>query len=117
MLRSSLLVSSLVAAVVWTGGCSLDIGNPNAPDKNRAFADPAGLAKLMSGAFRTWVGTRGDYYGALPMTAMADNYTASWNNAAIRFYSSVGADCPSRCGWTNSATAPEAAGGPSVASQ
>ncbi|HMA40627.1 MAG TPA: hypothetical protein VKP10_11145 [Gemmatimonadales bacterium] len=117
MLRSSLLVSSLVAAVVWTGGCSLDIGNPNAPDKNRAFADPAGLAKLMSGAFRTWVGTRGDYFGALPMTAMADNYTASWNNAAIRFYSSVGSDCPSRCGWTNSATAPEAAGGPSVESQ
>lgn len=117
MLRSSLLVGTLVAAVVWTGGCSLDIGNPNAPDKNRAFADPAGLAKLMSGAFRTWVGTRGDYYGALPMTAMADNYTASWNNAAIRFYSSVGSDCPSRCGWTNSATAPEAAGGPSVESQ
>jgi hypothetical protein len=117
LLRSSLLVSTLVAAVVWAGGCSLDIGNPNAPDKNRAFADPAGLAKLMSGAFRTWVGTRGDYYGALPMTAMADNYTASWNNAAIRFYSSVGSDCPSRCGWTNSATAPEAAGGPSVESQ
>lgn len=116
MLRSSLLVSSLVAAVVWTGGCSLDIGNPNAPDKNRAFADPAGLAKLMSGAFRTWVGTRGDYYTSLPLTAMADNYTASWNNAAIRFYSSVGSDCPSRCGWTNSATAPEAAGGPSVES-
>lgn len=117
MLRSSLLLGTLVAAVVWTGGCSLDIGNPNAPDKNRAFADPAGLAKLMGGAFRTWVGTRGDYFGALPMTAMADNYTASWNNAAIRFYSSVGSDCPSRCGWNNSSTAPEAAGGPTVASQ
>lgn len=117
MLRSPLLAAALAAALVWTGGCDLNVQNPNAPDKNRAFADPAGLAKLMSGAFRTWVGTRGDYYGALPMTAMADNYTASWNNAAIRFYSSVGVDCPSRCGWTNSATAPEAAGGPSVESQ
>jgi hypothetical protein len=117
MLRSSLLVSSIAAAVVATGGCSLDISNPNAPDKNRAFADPAGLAKLMGGAFRTWVGTRGSYFGALTMTAMADNYTASWNNAAIRFYNSVGVDCPSRCGWTNSSTAPEAAGGPTVSGQ
>ena len=117
MLRSSVLGTALAVALMVTGGCNLNIENPNAPDKNRAFADPAGLAKLMSGAFRTWVGTRGDYYGALPMTAMADNYTASWNNAAIRFYNSVGSDCPSRCGWTNSATAPEAAGGPSVESQ
>jgi len=117
MLRASSLVTALAAAVLVVGGCNLDIENPNAPDKNRAFADPAGLAKLMSGAFRTWVGTRGDYFGAMPMTAMADNYTASWNNAAIRFYASVGVDCPSRCGWTNSATAPEAAGGPSVESQ
>ncbi|MGH9891738.1 MAG: hypothetical protein ACREA0_07110, partial [bacterium] len=117
MLRASSLGAALVAAVLVVGGCDLNIENPNAPDKNRAFADPAGLAKLMSGAFRTWVGTRGDYFGAMPMTTMADNYTASWNNAAIRFYNSVGSDCPSRCGWTNSATAPEAAGGPSVESQ
>jgi len=32
----------------------------------------------------------------------------------MRFYSSVGSDCPIRCGWTNSSTAPEAAGGPTV---
>src|SRR3970282_65325 len=71
----------------------------------------------LSGAFRNWVSTRGDYYSSMPLTAMADNYTASWNNAAIRFYSSVGSDCPSRCGWSNSATAPEAAGGPTVEAQ
>lgn len=115
--RLSRLATALAAAAVVAGGCDLDIENPNDPDANRAFADPAGLAQLLGGAFRTWVSTRGDYYGPLPMTAMADNYTASWNNAAIRFYTSVGSDCPSRCGWTNSATAPEAAGGPSVESQ
>lgn len=109
-------LAALVAAVV-TSGCDLDVQNPNAPDAKRAFVDPSGLQQLLGGSFRTWVETRGDYYGAMPMTAMADNYTASWNNAAIRFYSSVGSDCPSRCGWTNSATAPEAAGGPSVESQ
>jgi hypothetical protein len=116
MKRLSSFAVALVA-VLATGACDLTIENPNAPDAPRAFVDPSGLQQLLGGAFRTWVETRGDYYGALPMTAMADNYTASWNNAAIRFYNSVGSDCPSRCGWTNSATAPEAAGGPSVESQ
>lgn len=115
MRRSSFLAAA--AMVLLAGGCELDIENPNAPDAPRAFADPAGLEQLITGAFRTWVETRGDYFGSLPMTAMADNYTASWNNAAIRYYSSVGSDCPQRCGWNNSATAPEAAGGPSVESQ
>ena len=32
----------------------------------------------------------------------------------MRFYTSVGSDCPIRCGWNNSVTAPEAAGGPTV---
>ena len=113
MLRPSIIAVAVFAAT----GCSLDIDNPNAPDAKRAFNDPAGLEQLLGGAFRTWVETRGDYYGAMPMTAMADNYTASWNNAAIRFYSSEGVDCAMRCGWTNSATAPEAAGGPTVESQ
>ena len=115
--RSSSRMLGLAAAVLLVGACDLNIANPNSPDKTRAFADPAGLAKLMSGAFRNWVGARGDYFGPLTMTAMADNYTASWNNSAIRFYNSVGVDCPSRCGWTNSATAPEAAGGPSIEGQ
>lgn len=95
------------------GACDLNVGNPNAPDAPRAFSDPAGLEQLLSGALRTWVETRESYF-LMGLNAQADNYTASWNNAAIRFYSSVGSDCPSRCGWTNSSTAPEAAGGPTV---
>ncbi|HUF25473.1 MAG TPA: hypothetical protein VMM18_00730 [Gemmatimonadaceae bacterium] len=113
----SMFLATCTATLLVTVGCNLDIENPNDPDAGRAFVDPAGLQQLLGGAFRTWVETRGDYWGAMPMTAMADNYTASWNNAAIRFYSSVGAECPARCGWSNSATAPEAAGGPSVESQ
>src|SRR5438552_8568857 len=103
MLRSSIL-GFAVAAAVATGGCQLDISNPNAPDANRAFGDPAGLQQLLGGAFRTWVEARDGYY-VMPLTTQANNYTASWNNASIRFYSSVGADCASRCGWTNSPTA------------
>ncbi|MGH7698959.1 MAG: hypothetical protein ACREMJ_00335, partial [Gemmatimonadales bacterium] len=110
--RSSLAVA---VAVLFVGGCDLDVENPNAPDAPRAFSDPAGLEQLVGGAFRTWVATRGDYFIMAP-NAMADNYSASWNNAALRFYSSVASDCPVRCGWANSATAPEAAGGPTVES-
>lgn len=111
--RLSSLGAALVVVVV-VGACDLNVGNPNAPDAPRAFSDPAGLEQLMAGAIRTWVETRENYY-IMPLNAQADNYTASWNNAALRFYSSVGSDCVSRCGWTNSSTAPEAAGGPTVA--
>jgi hypothetical protein len=106
MLRFPTLAAA-VTAVLISGGCNLDVQNPNAPDANRAFGDPAGLQQLLGGAFRTWVEARDGYY-VMPLTTMADNYTASWNNAAIRFYSSVGADCASRCGWTNSPTASDA---------
>jgi len=109
--------ATVLAAVLVAGACDLNVENPNAPDAPRAFRDPSGLEGLMSGAFRTWVETRGDYFGVMAMTAMADNYTASWNNGALRFYSSVGTECPSRCGWNNSAVADEAAGGPSVETQ
>ena len=99
--------------VIAMGACDLNVGNPNSPDAKRAFSDPAGLEQLLSGAIRTWAETRENYF-ILPLNTQANNYTASWNNAAIRFYSSVGADCPIRCGWTNASTAPEAAGGPTV---
>lgn len=102
-----------LGVIIAMGACDLQVGNPNSPDAPRAFSDPAGLEQLISGALRTWVETR-ESYDIMSLNMMADNYTASWNNAAIRFYSSVGSDCPSRCGWTNSSTAPEAAGGPAV---
>lgn len=111
MLRWSTLV--VAAAAIVTVSCDLNVSNPNDPDKIRSLGQPSGLQQLLGGAFRTWVETRENYY-VMPLDAQADNYTASWNNAAMRFYSSVGSDCPIRCGWSNSSTAPEAAGGPTV---
>ena len=111
MLRWSTLV--VAAAAIVTVSCDLNVSNPNDPDKIRSLGQPSGLQQLLGGGFRTWVETRENYY-VMPLNAQADNYTASWNNAAMRFYSSVGSDCPIRCGWTNSSTAPEAAGGPTV---
>jgi len=104
---------SVAAAVLTLVGCNLNVDNPNSPDRTRALSQASGLQQLLGGAMRSWVEARENYY-VMPLDAMAKNYTASWNNAAMRFYSSVGSDCPVRCGWTNSATAPEAAGGPTV---
>ncbi len=115
MLRQASLAAALSAAMFVAGGCDMNVPNPNAPDAQRAFKDPAGLAQLLGGAFRTWLGTRENYM-IMSLPVMADNYTASWNNAAIRLYSSYGADCPQRCAWTNSAAATETAGGPEVES-
>lgn len=109
-MRLSSLASVLVAVLV-AGGCKLSVDNPNAPDAPRAFSDPAGLAQLLGGSFRTWMDTRGSPASSMVMDMQADNMTASWNNWGIRFYNSVGVDCPSRCGWTNASTANEAAGG------
>src|SRR6266576_3837716 len=111
MPRLSILTAAVAALAIV--GCDLNVQNPNDPDKIRSLGQPSGLQQLLSGAFRSWVETRENYY-VMPLDAQADNYTASWNNAAMRFYSSVGSDCPIRCGWTNSSTAPEAAGGPTV---
>jgi hypothetical protein len=113
MLRRASAVAALAAAVFVAGGCDMNISNPNAPDAARAFQDPAGLAQLLGGAFQQWVDTRGNY-NIMAMNMMANSFTASWNNAAIRLYSSEGADCPVRCGWNNDATATETAGGPAV---
>ncbi|HLZ44477.1 MAG TPA: hypothetical protein VKQ05_02225 [Gemmatimonadales bacterium] len=104
----------LAAAAILTTSCNLNVENPNAPDRQRALSQPAGLQQLLAGGILSWVEARDNYY-VMPLDAMAKNYTASWNNAAMRYYSSVGSDCPVRCGWNNSATAPEAAGGPTVA--
>lgn len=117
MWRSSVIGTALAATVVGLAGCDLDVENPNAPDVDRALSDPAGLEQLIAGGFRTWMETRNSYMAGIPMNTMADSYTASWNNAASRRYSSVGADCAARCGWNNSATAPEAQGGPTVEAQ
>jgi hypothetical protein len=91
--------------VAVSAGCkSLEVTNPNAPDAERAFSDPGAVAGLVTGAMRNWVMTRENYDGALVLTAMADAYTASWNNFNLRYYTSYGNECPQRCGWDNRPT-------------
>lgn len=96
-----------IAAVVGSAGCkSLEVINPNAPDAQRAFSDPGAVAGLVTGAMRNWVQLRTNYDGALLLTAMADSYSASWNNFNLRFYTSYGVECAQRCGWANTPSSP-----------
>jgi hypothetical protein len=101
--------SRLTAAVAILGiaGCkSLEVTNPNAPDAVLGLSDPGAVQGLVTGAMRNWVQTRQSYDGSLVLSAMADSYTASWNNFNLRYYTSYGVECPSRCGWENASISP-----------
>ena len=94
-----------LAGLVGVFGCkSLDVENPNAPDAERAFSDPGAVAGLVSGGFKNWFNAHEEFNSALVLDAMADSYTASWNNFNLRYYTSVGVECPVRCGWANDPT-------------
>jgi hypothetical protein len=89
-------------AVALAGCGELEVTNPNAPERERAFSDPATIVASAAGTMKTWVNTRNGGDPALTMTAMADHVSMSWNNWNARYYSSYGVDCAIRCGWVNS---------------
>jgi hypothetical protein len=97
-----------VGLALLVAGCSgsLDVENPNAPDRERAFSDPATIAAVAGGAIRTWLVNRQEYNSGLLLNSMADGYTASWNNFNLRYYTSEGflgvGECADRCAWINS---------------
>lgn len=112
MARNSRWWPALATAALLGGvaGCkSLDVSNPNAPERERAFSDPATIVASAGGTIKTWVNFRFSSLGAsgnagapMALSAMADSYTASWNNWNMRYYSSYGVECANRCGWVNS---------------
>ena len=86
------IVGAVCALVLTGGGCdTLNIGNPNAPDSDRALSDPATVQTIAAGAMRTWYltsqgGFGEDQYPTLTLAVMARSHTAAWNNYNIRFY-------------------------------
>jgi hypothetical protein len=89
------------AMLLTTVGCeSLDIQNPNAPDAKRALAFPATVGAIAQGTFQSWFNTHQGMLATGPLTTMADNYTASWNNYNMRLYSSE-----PRTAWENNTAA------------
>jgi hypothetical protein len=100
---SSKLALAAVALAFGLSSCkSLEVINPNAPERERAFSDPATIVSAAAGAMKTWINTRFAYDPSLTLSSMADSYSFSWNNFNSRYYSSYGKDCPNRCGWVNS---------------
>ena len=95
-----------LAAVALVGplaACGeLDVTNPNAPERERAFSDPATIVASAAGTMKTWMNTRYAYSPSLTLSVMADHVSFSWNNFNGRYYSSYGVDCANRCGWVNS---------------
>ncbi|MBM4188532.1 MAG: hypothetical protein FJ206_14610 [Gemmatimonadetes bacterium] len=80
----------------------LDVTNPNAPERERAFSDPATIVASAAGTMKTWMNTKYAYSPSLTLAAMADHTSFSWNNFNSRYYSSYGVDCANRCAWVNS---------------
>lgn len=98
-----------VALLAGAAGClrSLDIVNRNAPERERAFSDPATVKAASAGAIKSYINTRLWYEPALgPFSTMADEHSFSWNNWQSRYYSSYAAECVMRCGWANETTHP-----------
>jgi hypothetical protein len=78
--------AGLVAAVSCN---SLDVSNPNAPDNTKLLTDPNAVEALAGGALRTWFNSWEGLRGSGPLSTAARSYAASWNNAHMRYYSSV----------------------------
>ena len=89
-----------LVALVFVGACdTLNISNPNDPDRLRALGDPNSIPSVAQGAFQTWyLTTQGgfgeDQYPALLLSVMARSHVAMWNNFHIRYYTGCTADWP-----------------------
>jgi hypothetical protein len=85
-------VGIALGALLLTACNSLDVENPNAPDANRALADPAAIEAVAGGTLRSWFNTWDGMEGGGPLVTMSQTYSASWNNFNMNFYSSIDAD-------------------------
>ncbi len=87
-----------LVALVFVGACdTLNIANPNDPDRRRALGDPNSIPSVAQGAFQTWYltsqgGFGEDQYPALLLSVMARSHVAMWNNFHIRYYTGCTTD-------------------------
>lgn len=100
-------VAGVVLAGVAAGCRDLAVVNSNAPERERAFSDPATIVSAASGTVKTYFNMRNDYDPAFTINNVGDaGYTASWNNFNMRYYGSYGptggSNCVDRCAWVNS---------------
>jgi hypothetical protein len=82
-----LLVGGLAACENLTDLTELEVENQNNPDTERALANAADVEALIGSAFETWHDAS-QQWAALMYSAVGDELSLSWGNAAIRDQSS-----------------------------
>lgn len=100
MLKGNLTRGAAAFAILAFAGCkSLDVVNPNEPDTERALSDPLALEALAGGTLRSWFNTYEGMSATGVLTTQAQNYTSSWNNFNMNFYSGVDNPSAGPAGW------------------
>ena len=111
-------VAGLVLAAGAAGCRELVVVNSNAPERERAFSDPAVIVASAGGTLKTYFNMRNDYDPPLVLTSVARSFQASWNNFNMRYYNSYGngggANCVDRCAWGQQHRDPVGRPGPTV---
>lgn len=94
----------LVAMLATTSCGSLDVQNPNEPDRARALADPNAIEAVGSGTMRTFFNAYTSLRGAGVLDVQARSYSSSWNNGNLNFYSSIDNPTAPPDQWTRAIT-------------
>ncbi len=89
-----------LAVVVIAGGAAacgdLEVVNLNDPDRVRAISQPGDVEALISGSFSSWWSSGHYSRAGIMQSGMADYWSSSWGNFAMRDMSSE-----PRIGWNN----------------
>lgn len=94
------------AAAFGLVGCQdLDVHNPNAPDQERALANPGDVASLISSSYVNYHNNAQEYEPGNMLSVGADHHTSSWGNFGMRHFGSE-----PRVAWNNNQNFTYAAG-------
>lgn len=81
-LKKILFYNFLIVCLFFLTLCTTDLAveNQNAPDAERALAEPGDVESLIAGGIVGWWGVTHKNYPAMPLSVAAEELTASWGN-------------------------------------
>src|SRR4051812_23710487 len=81
-------LGALALLAVW--GCqSLDVTDPNEPDRARALKDPASIEALAAGSIQTWFNAYTGLRSSGVLTVQARSFASSWNNGNLNYHQGI----------------------------
>lgn len=86
-MKMKLIYLSALTLLVISGCKKLDVGkNPNNPDFEDVYSNPASVRSIAGGLFNTWYNGTHSYSNSpyLMLATASDNVTCSWGNQAMR---------------------------------